>query len=392
MNDLRRHWPLDPAITFLNHGSFGACPTAVLAAQAALRAHMEAEPVRFFQRELEGRLDHARTALATFLDADPADLAFVANASTGVNTVLGALALAPGDELVITDHAYNATRNALDYAAARSGARVVVAHLPWPVATPEALVAAVLERVGPRTRLVLIDHVTSPTALVMPVAEILRQLSERGVDALVDGAHAPGMLPLSLRDLGAAYYTGNCHKWLCAPKGAAFLHVRKDRQAGLHPLVISHGYNAERQDRPPFLLEFDWTGTNDPTAALCIPVALETLASMLPGGWPAVMAANRALALDARRLLAESLGLTPDCPEELLGSMATVTLPEAPDRQWPTDPLQDALLARHGIEVPVIPWPRRPRRLLRVSAQLYNDRSDYVRLAAALGSELAAGA
>ncbi len=283
------HWGLDPEVRFLNHGSFGACPTAVLQRQSELRARMEAGPVRFLHREIEPLLDEARAALAAFLGADADDLAFVTNATTGVNTVLRSLRFAPGDELLTTNHEYNASRNALEYAASQWGAKVVVAKLPWPVPSADAVVDAVMAQVTPRTRLLLVDHVSSQTALVMPVARLISLLRERGVETLVDGAHAPGMLPLSLRSLGAGYYTGNCHKWLCAPKGAAFLHVRRDLQPALKPLVVSHGHNATRTDRSRFRLEFDWTGTHDPTAALCVPESLRVVGGLMPGGWPEVI-------------------------------------------------------------------------------------------------------
>jgi isopenicillin-N epimerase len=384
---LRSHWSLDPEVTFLNHGSFGACPTRVLEEQSRLRARLEAEPVRFLHREVEGLLDGARAALAAFLDADADDLAFVPNATAGVNTVLRSLRLAPGDELLTTDHEYNASKNALDFVASQWGVRVVVAKLPWPVPSARAVVEAVLAHVTERTRLLLVDHVTSPTALILPVAELVRALRERGVETLVDGAHAPGMLPLSLRTLGAGYYTGNCHKWLCAPKGAAFLHVRRELQPGVRPLSISHGYNSRRTDRSRFRLDFDWTGTHDPTPFLCIPRALEVVGGMLPGGWPAVMEANRRKALAARALLCERLEVAPHCPEDMVGSMATVALPEGFPAEPPPlglDPLQDRLLFEHQIEVPVIPWPRPPRRHVRVSAQLYNTDGEYQRLAEGL--------
>lgn len=384
----RTHWGLDPEVVFLNHGSFGACPTAVLRYQCELRARMEAEPVRFLHREVEPLLDSARASLGAFLGADADDLAFVTNATAGVNTVLRGLRFAPGDELLTTDHEYNASKNALDFAASQWGAKVVVAKLPWPVPSPQAVVDAVLAQVTPRTRLLLIDHVSSQTALVMPVPELVKALRERGVETLVDGAHAPGMLPLSLRELGVAYYTGNCHKWLCAPKGAAFLYVRRDLQPGLKPLAISHGHNMQRTDRSRFRLDFDWTGTHDPSPFLCVPEALRVMGEMLPGGWPEVMAANRAKVLAARALLCERLGVAPSCPEEMVGSMATVTLPDGfPERPEPPlflDPLQLRLFEQHHIEVPITAWPKPPRRHVRVSAQLYNTHAEYQALADAL--------
>jgi len=388
-----RLWPLDPAVIFLNHGSFGACPAEVLRHQAGLRAEMESEPVRFLLRELPDRLAAARRALADFVGADADDLAFVTNATSGVNAVLRSLVLSAGDELLVTDHAYNACRNALEFVAGRAGARVVVAHLPFPVGSPGVVVDAVLAAVTPRTRLALLDHVTSPTGLVLPIARLVGELAARGVEVLVDGAHGPGMLPLDLRALGAAYYSGNCHKWLCAPKGTAFLWVRRDRQAGVRPLTISHGANAPQADRSRFRLEFDWTGTGDPTAWLTVPKCIEYLGSLTEGGWPALMARNRALALEARALLCAAVGTEPPCPDEMVGTLAAVRLPDgqATDLGWrQADPLQQQLFDGWGIEVPVVRWPAPPRRLVRVSAQLYNVRDHYVRLADALRKELAA--
>jgi isopenicillin-N epimerase len=384
----RARWSLDPKIVFLNHGSFGACPTEVLQVQAELRARLESEPVRFLVREYEPLLDEARATLAAFLDADAKNLAFVPNATAGVNTVLRSLRFAPGDELLTTNHEYNASRNALDWVSSRWGTRVVVAQLPWPHPTPASLLEAVLAHVTPRTRLVLVDHISSQTALVFPLKELVRALRERGVETLVDGAHGPGQVPLSLRELGAGYYTGNCHKWLCAPKGAAFLHVREDLQPGLKPLSVSHGHNSKRQDRSRFRLDFDWTGTSDPTPALCVPHSLRFMGGLLPGGWPALMADNRAKALAARRLLCERLGVEPHSPEEMVAAMATVPLPDGfpiePPPPLYLDPLQDRLFYEHHIEVPVVAWPQAPRRHLRVSAQVYNTHIEYQVLAEAL--------
>ncbi|HKW90487.1 MAG TPA: aminotransferase class V-fold PLP-dependent enzyme [Methylomirabilota bacterium] len=386
-------WPIQPGVAFLNHGSFGACPSEVLRHQAALRAEMEAEPVRFLSRELDDRLDAARAALAAFVGADADHLAFVANATGGINAVLRALRFEPGDELLTTDHVYGACRNTLDFVADRTGARVVIATIPFPVASPAEIVDTVLAKVTPRTRLALLDHITSPTGLILPIERLIAELAKRSVETLVDGAHAPGMVPLDLRALGAAYYSANCHKWLCTPKGSAFLWVRHDRQADVHPLTISHGAKGDRPGRSRFRLEFDWTGTQDPTAWLTVPMAIEYLRGLVPGGWPALMARNRALALEARRMLCAAVGSAPVCPEEMIGSLAAVRLPDNPkaDRGWRVrDPLQGRLFDGWGIEVPIMRWPAPPHRLIRVSAQLYNRPEQYARLAEALGKELAA--
>ncbi len=379
-------WALDSGVVFLNHGSFGACPTAVLDFQRALREELEREPVRFLARDLSRRLDTARAALGGFIGADPDDLAFVTNATTGVNTVLRSLAFEPGDDLLVTDHAYNACRNALNVVAEARGARVVVARVPFPLDGAEAVVDAILATVTPRTRLAVLDHVTSPTAVVFPIARLVAALAERGIDTLVDGAHAPGMLPLDVDALGAAYYTGNCHKWMCAPKGAGFLHVRRDRQAGVRPLVISHGANSPRTDRSRFRLEFDWTGTHDPTAYLTVPEAIRVVGATLPGGWPAIMKRNHALTVAARQRLGEATGGGPPCPDTMIGSLATIPLPDG------TDDLQGKLFDRFAVEVPMIPWPAVPHRWLRISVHMYNHATDYDRLAEVLRTLIASSA
>jgi len=390
---LAKHWPLDPKITFLNHGSFGSCPRTVLEFQQGLRDRLEREPVKFLVRDLEGLLDEARAALARFVGAQADNLVFTANATSGVNTIVRSLSFAPGDELLVTDHEYNACRNAMDFAAGRAGATVVVVAIPFPIESAEQIVQSILGRVTPRTRLALIDHVTSPTGMVLPIARLVRELAARGVDTLVDGAHAPGMVPLDLSALGAAYYTGNCHKWLCAPKGAGFLHVRPDRQELIHPLSISHGFNSRRTDRSRFLLEFGWTGTADPTACLTVPEALRFMGGLLPCGWPEIMAQNRALALAAQKILCQTLRIGAPCPADCIGSMAAVPVPDNSPAERPVaplfmDPLQDALWAGHCIEVPVNPWPAFPKRLLRISAQLYNSPAQYQLLADALKKNL----
>ena len=391
-----RLWLLASDVVFLNHGSFGACPRPVWELQNAVRQRMERQPVHFLVRELEPELAAAQAALAAWVGAAAEDLVFVTNATTGVNTVLRSLPFQPGDELLVTNQEYNACRNALDFVAEQSGARVVVVTIPFPFRSADDVITPILAGVTARTRLALLDHVTSQTGVVLPIAPLVAALNQRGVDTLVDGAHAPGMVPLNLTELGAAYYTGNCHKWMCAPKGAALLHVRSDKQKGIRPLVISHGANSQRSDRSRFQLEFGWQGTWDPSAALCVPEAIRFLATLLPGGWPAIMARNRALALAGRKLLAEALAVAEPCPEEFIGSLATVALPAAPAGAGPRlpfneYPLQVRLRVNHGIEVPIISWPAAPQRLVRISAQLYNSLPQYAELARALAAELPAG-
>jgi isopenicillin-N epimerase len=390
---LASHWALDPAVTYLNHGAFGACPRAVLELQSELRSRMERQAIRFFVRDLEGLLDQARATLGAFLGADPEGLAFVDNATSGVNTVLRSLVFQEGDELLTTTHAYNACLNAVRAVAERAGAKVVVADVHFPLSGPEDVTGPVLAAVTERTRLVVLDHVTSATGVILPVETLVPALQSRGIDVMVDGAHAPGMLPLNLEALGAAYYTGNCHKWLCAPKGAAFLHVRRDRRDGIRPLTISHGANSPREDRSRFRLEFDFTGTKDYSPALCVGRALEVVGGLVPGGWPEVRKRNGTLARRARDLLCEALGVAPPCPESMLGSLAAVSLPDSsgPGQGSPlqTDPLQDRLLFQRGIEVPIYPWPEPPRRWIRVSPHLHNSEAQYVFLAAALREALA---
>jgi isopenicillin-N epimerase len=385
---IQAHWPLDPAYTYLNHGSFGACPIAVLEAQQRYQAQLERQPMNFLGRDLEPLLDRSRQRLAEFLGATPENLVFVPNATTGVNTVLRSLKFQPGQEILTTDHAYNACRNALDYVAERDGARVVMAPVPFPLAAePEQaaaeMVTAVLAGVTPQTCLALLDHVSSQTGLVWPLEALIPALKRQGVATLIDGAHAVGMLPLGLDKLGATYYSGNCHKWLCAPKGAGFLYVQPQQQPQIRPLTISHGANATRTDRSRFWLEFDWTGTQDPSPYLCIATAIEVMAELLPGGWPAIQQHNHDLVVQARQLICHQLGLALPCPSARLGSLASIILPPAPDCS-----LMDLLWQQFKIEVPVFAWPQPPHRILRISASLYNQIADYAYLAAALETTL----
>jgi isopenicillin-N epimerase len=368
---IRGEFLLDPDFLIVNHGSFGATPRSVLAAQDEWRRRLETSPTRFMNRTLTEALRHAAGRLATYMGASGDDLVFVDNATTGCNAVLRSLDLAPGDEIFVTDHTYPAIRRTADYVAARTGAKVVVATIPFPPAGAAAIVAAVAAALTPRTRLAILDHVTSQTALVLPLAALIAACRAAGANVLVDGAHAPGNIPLDLPALGADWYVGNCHKWLMAPKGAGFLWAPKPAQAAVHPATISLHYGEG------FTAEFDWTGTRDPSAWLAVTAALDFQARL---GGPALLQRNAALAQQAAALVAAELGTVSGPIATQTGAMTTVRLPVAgaatPER---AQALAGRLLDDHRCDAPITAfagafW-------LRLSAAVYNEIADYAELA-----------
>ena len=402
---LASHWTHDPSIVFLNHGSFGGCPREVLAAQDAIRARMEAEPVRFFVEELQGLMDETRDAAAGFVGCDWDDLAFLPNATTGVAVALENIGLKPGDEILANDHEYPACLNNARRIAELAGAKLIVPKLPWPLPLDrgeQAVIDAILAGASPRTRVALISHVTSPSGLVMPVEKLIAALKARGILTLIDGAHAPGMVEgLSIRKLDPDFYTANCHKWVCSPKGSALLYVRKALQKNFRPLVLSNNAELPKTGRSQFLTEFDYIGTSDYSAILAIPAAIRCMSAMLPdgGSFAAVMRHNRDLTLRARRLITDAIGSTPVAPESMIGAIASIFLPPRGDgapasTRPPTsrygDSLQERLIDEWRIQVPVWGVPGTPQRVLRISAQLYNSFEQYEYLLNALQHELAA--
>jgi isopenicillin-N epimerase len=385
---LKVHWLLDEQVVFLNHGSFGACPVPVLQKQDEYRAMMERQPVKFFIRDLEELIWNSKEALAAFVGADAADMAFVPNATLGVNTIFNSLAFEEGDELLTTNHGYGACVNTLKRHAQKWKAKVVIADVPFPVSSADEVKAALLAHVTPRTKLVMMDYITSPTGLLFPVKEIVDELNRRGIDCLIDGAHAPGQIPLNLGELGAAYFTGNCHKWICSPKGSAFIHVRKDRQHLIHPISVGHTYDkAESKDRL-WSNHFFWPGTDDYSAYLCVKDAIDFMGSLLRGGWSELMSHNRQQCLAARKLIAAKTGIPLPAPENMIVNLSTFDLG---DTQMPAanfnyiSPLWEKLWSEFRIELPVLPWNgQRPRLMFRISSQCYNSMEQYEYLAEAL--------
>ena len=372
--DIRDRWLLDEKLNFLNHGSFGAAPRVVLAAQSAWRERLESSPVRFMVEELPVALRAVADRLGTLLGARGDDIALVDNATTGVNTVLASLDLGPGDEVLLVNHAYPAVANAVTHYCRKVGARPVEAVLPFPLSGPEEVTAALRGALTERTKVAVLDHITSGTALVLPIAEMVALCRERGVPVCVDGAHAPGMLNLDLEALGADWYTGNCHKWLFAPKSCAFLWTHPRQQPITHPLVISLAYGEG------YTREFDWVGTRDPSAWLALGAALDFVDEL---GLERMMAHNHDLAVWAGEYLSKAWGRVQGAPASMLGSMVAVEAPlELEATQEAAWTWMQELATQHHTEV--IAHACAGRIWIRVSAQVYNCQEDYRRLAVLL--------
>lgn len=382
----RRLWGIEPEWAFLNHGSFGATPRVVLEAQREWQDRMERQLVRFFIKELPGLLRGTADRLGPMLGTVGANIAFVDNATSGVNAVLRSLAFAEGDEIVYTSHGYGAVNKAVQYACGRAGAKAVEVRMPFPIHGPEAVLECVAGALTARTKLAVIDHITSASALVLPLRELVELCHERGVPVLADGAHGPGQVPVALDELGAEFYTGNAHKWLFAPKGTAFLYVRPDLQSQVHPLTISWGWPEG------FLREFDWPGTRDWSGVLALNAALDFYHRVPVARrqeW------NNGLAAWAAGMLEKSWGVAPGAPSAMRAAMATIRLPQEVQRRCGNDVtakkalaerIHDALAEQHQIEVPVHEF--QGNLYLRISAQAYNVPEDYLRLRDALPAVL----
>lgn len=374
---LKTNFLLDPEIVFLNHGSFGACPRPVFEAYQAWQRKLERQPVLFLGREMRQYDQQARQALGEYLHSEADNLVFVPNATHGVNIVARSLDLRPGDEILTTDHEYGACDNTWEFLCKKRGAHYIHQPLGLPLGNEEEIIEQLWQGVTPRTRLIFLSQITSPTALILPVQAICQRARQEGILTLVDGAHAPGQIEVNLEAIGADFYTGNCHKWMLSPKGAAFLYTRREAQNLIEPLVVSWGYSADESTSygSRYLDLLTWTGTKDPSAALSVPDAIRF---MQEHNWQAVRADCHALAVETRRRLNALTGLPALCGDDGFCQMFSARLPELTDLVR----LKERLYDEFRIEIPTILW--NGQKLIRVSIQAYNSRSDADALVTAL--------
>jgi isopenicillin-N epimerase len=367
---------LRPGVIFLNHGSFGACPRPVFEAYQSWQLELERQPVEFLGRRLADLMRQARESLAAFVGAEANELVYVPNATTGLNTIARSLPLREGDEVLATDHEYGALDRTWRFICQKRGARYIRQPVPLPVESAERIVEAIWAGVTPRTRVLFVSHITSPTAIIFPVNELVRRAREAGLITVVDGAHAPGQIPLDLHALAADFYSGNCHKWMCAPKGSAFLYVRREMQHLIEPLVVSWGWESDKPGPSRFVDEQEWQGTRDIAAYLSVPAAIQFMAEH---DWPRVQRECHELVRYARERAAELTGLppiTPDSPD-WFAQMAALPIPPCD-----LEVLKRRLCDDFHIEIPTVEW--NGQHFLRASIQGYNTQADVDALVEAL--------
>lgn len=388
MNDSQREtWLIRNDLDFLNHGSFGATPRCVIENQRHWQTLLEEDPIEFLapERSLLHKLDSVRKTVAKEINASPQDVAFVRNATEGVNAVVRSLPLQAGDEVLVTNHGYNACINAVAQAAGSAGASITTANIRFPIHSTGEAVQAVEHSITPNTTWMLIDHVTSPTGIILPVADLVKLAHSKNIRVMVDGAHAPGMLPLNLDELKPDYYTANHHKWWCGPKVSGFLYVNKESQDEILPSIISHGANTEGYGPSPFQSQFNWPGTFDPSPLLALPTAIDFLADLYPTNAPnrlaGLMRRNHELAVAGRRVILDKLRLEEPAPESMLGSLATIPIPAWTNHSpAQIQAVRSVLRSEHGFELPVFRFDA-ANVCLRISAQTYNSLKQYERLA-----------
>ncbi len=382
-------FPIREGLIQLNNGSYGCCPEAVGVAQRELQRRLEADPVRFFKSDLEFYSDDTREALGKFVNVRAEDLVLVSNGTFAVATVLNNLELAPGDEILVTDHEYMATMNELGKICRATGAVVTVAKVPFPNVTPQAVIESVVAAMTDRTKLVMVSHIASASALVLPVKEIVAAANERGILSFVDGAHTPGQIALDISDIDPTWYAASCHKWLATPKGTGFIYTSPNRQDGFKPMVLSCREHEARADRKAYLCDFDYVGTNDYTGNLVVPVAIAHMGSQMAGGWDELRQRNHDLVVHGAKLICEAIGIDQQVPESMIGTMVGIPLPGVCEPgALMGEGLWDRLYLNHGIQVPIWDLPGVHGRVMRVSCQLFNTVGDFEKLAGALRAEL----
>ena len=378
MPSLREYFLLEPDVVFLNHGSYGAAPKPVFEAYQNWQLRLERQPVLFLGRELPELMRDSRRALGIYLNTDADDLVYIPNATHGINIVARSLDLKPGDEILTTDHEYGACDYTWEFNCSRAGAKYIHQPIPLPVQAEEEIVEQFWEGVTPGTRVIYLSHITSSTALRFPVEEICRRGRERGILTIIDAAHSPGQIPVDLQALGADIVFGNCHKWMLAPKGSAFLYVRRDVQELIHPLVVSWGTHPtpDIATGSRFVDILQWTGTKDPTAALTVPTAIRFMEEQ---GWEEVRSQCHVLLRQAIERICNLTGLPPLYPldSDFYGQMGIAPLP-ASDLPM----LKSRLYGEYKIEVPLIEW--QDCHLVRISIQGYNTQADVEALLDAL--------
>jgi len=382
MSSLKNYFLLDPNVHFLNHGSFGACPKPVFEAYQTWQLRLERQPVLFLGREHDRLLKESRQALRDYLNASADDLVYIPNVTHGVNIIARSLNLGPGDEILTTDHEYGACDNTWDFICGKTGAKYIHQSIPLPLPTDDEIVEQFWKAVTPRTKAVYLSHITSPTALRLPVEKICQRAKQAGILSIVDAAHSPGQIPVDLQALGADVVFGNCHKWMLAPKGAAFLHVRRERQHLIEPLIVSWGYNAapETTTGSRFIDLLQWTGTKDPAAALAVPTAIQF---MQEHHWEEIRAECHSLLRTAIEKVCDLTGLPPSYPldSDLYSQMGIAPLPICNSGL-----LKSRLYDEFRIEVPLTQW--NDRQFVRISIQGYNTREDVDALVDALNALL----
>ncbi|GMG01620.1 unnamed protein product [Aspergillus oryzae] len=385
-------WPLRRDVVHMDHSSSGACPTKVLEHQNALRWELDRGSPEFFLSRWSPRHRAAKEALARFVHANYDELLLTPGSTLGLNIVTQSQQFQPGDELLTTNHAYSSVTMLLRHVANRDGAKVVIAQVPFPVASEEEIVQSILACVTERTRFAIIDHIVSRSGLVFPIKRIVQELADRGIDTLVDGAHGPGQVPVDLHDIGAAYYTTSCHKWMCAPRGVGFLYARRDRIRRLKPLIIARSGHWRDSDGAAYSwLEhtFEWNGCHDPSGVHSMPKIIEFLETALPGGHAAMVKRNHELAVDARRKVLGILGIDLPCPDDMIANMVVFPLPDSvlPETQGIL-PLCKTLWENDRAEIQCYHWPAYPKRIFRFSVQLHNSMEQYVWLAGKIKAAL----